>query len=66
MTWLDLATVETTPTDSRIQRRKRSLLTSDLAAAAGKQPKSSAHDGVGGSPSRALLTDRHRDRGVTE
>jgi hypothetical protein len=53
MTWFDLATVDTTPTDSRIQRRNRSSMTSDWAAA-GMQPKSSARGGVGGSPSRAL------------
>jgi len=53
MTWLTLATVETTPTDSRIQRRYRSPMTSDRAAA-GLQPKSSARGAVGGSPSRAL------------
>lgn len=47
MTRLDLVTVETTPTDSRIQRRKRSLLTTETAAA-GKQPESSARDVVGG------------------
>jgi hypothetical protein len=52
MTWLYLATVETTPTDSRIQRRYRSTMTSDRAAA-GSQPKSSARGVVGGSPSRA-------------
>jgi hypothetical protein len=55
MTWLDLVTVETTPTASRIQRRKRSFMTSDRAAA-GLQPKSTARGGVGGSPSRALPT----------
>jgi hypothetical protein len=47
------ATVHTTPTDSRSQRRTRSLLTSDRAAA-GMQPKSSACDAIGGGPSRAL------------
>ncbi len=45
-------TVHTTPTDSRSQRRTRSFLTSDRAAA-GMQPKSSAGDVVGGGPSRA-------------
>ena len=55
MTWLDLANVCTTPTDSGIQRRNRSELTSDTAAA-GMQPKSSARDVVGGGPSRALST----------
>jgi hypothetical protein len=53
MRWFDLGTVCTTPTDSGIQRRNRSLLTSDTAAA-GLQPKSSARDVVGGGPSRAL------------
>jgi hypothetical protein len=55
MTWLDLATVGTTPTDSGIQRRNRSSKTSDRAAA-GSQPKSSARDAVGGGSSRALPT----------
>ena len=55
MMWLDLATVETTPTGSRIQRNSRSLLTSDRAAA-GLQPKSSARGVVGKGPSRALST----------
>ena len=53
MTWLDLGTVCTTPTEPGIQRRNRSLMTSDTAAA-GLQPKSSASDVVGGGPSRAL------------
>jgi hypothetical protein len=53
MTWLDLATVGTTPTDSGIQRRNRSFNTFDRAAA-GMQPKSSACGVVGGGPSRAL------------
>lgn len=53
MTWLDLATVCTTPTDSGIQRRNRSSKTSDRAAA-GMQPKSSARGVAGGGPSRAL------------
>lgn len=53
MTWLYLATVETTPTDSRIQRHSRSLMTSDRAAA-GSQPKSSARGAIGMGPSRAL------------
>jgi hypothetical protein len=53
MTWLDLATVDPTSTDSRIQRRNRSSMTSDWAAA-GTQPKSSARDVVGGGLSRAL------------
>jgi hypothetical protein len=55
MTWLDLATVGTTPTDSGIQRRNRSFITFDRAAA-GMQPKSSARGVVGGGPSRALST----------
>jgi hypothetical protein len=53
MTWLDLATVGTTPTDSGIQRRNRSLITF-VRAAAGMQPKSSARDVAGEGPSRAL------------
>ena len=46
-------TVHTTPTDSRSQRRTRSFLTSDRAAAQ-PQPRMSASDVVGGGPSRAL------------
>ena len=46
-------TVHTTPTDSRSQRRTRSYLPSDRAAA-GMQPKSSACDAIGGGPSRAI------------
>ena len=53
MTWLDLATVVMTPTESRSQRSKRSSQKSDLAAA-GMQPKSSARGVVGGGLSRAL------------
>ena len=53
MTWLHPATVCTTPTDSGIQRRNRSLKTSDRAAA-GMQPKSPARGVVDGGPSRAL------------
>jgi hypothetical protein len=53
MTWLDLATVDTTSTDSGIQHRNRSFKTSHRAAA-GMQPKSSARGVAGGSPSRAL------------
>ena len=53
MRWPILVTVGTTPTDSGIQRRNRSLKTSDRAAA-GMQPKSSARGVVGGGPSRAL------------
>ena len=52
MTWPRPATVHTTPTDSRSQRRTRSFLTSDRAAA-GMQPKSSAGDVIGAGPSRA-------------
>ena len=55
MRWLYLDTVSTTPTDSGIQRRNRSLTTSDRAAA-GMQPKSPACGVVGGGPSRALST----------
>jgi hypothetical protein len=53
MTWFDPANVNPTPTDSRSQRRIRSVKTSDRAAAR-MQPKSSARDAVGGGPSRAL------------
>ena len=45
--------VLSTPTDSRSQRRTRSSLTSDRAAAQ-PQPRMSASDVVGGGPSRAL------------
>ena len=47
------ANVDTTPTDTGIQRRNRSFLTSDRAAA-GMQPKSPACDAIGRGPSRAL------------
>jgi hypothetical protein len=53
MTRLRPTTVHTTPTDSRSQRRTRSFLISDRAAA-GMQPKSSACDAIGGGPSRVL------------
>jgi hypothetical protein len=53
MTRFDLATVGTTPTDSGIQRRNRSLKTS-VRAAAGTQPKSTARGVTVGGPSRAL------------
>lgn len=52
MTWLDLATVDSTSTETGIQRRNRSSLTSDWVAA-GSQPKSSACGVVDGGPSRA-------------
>ena len=55
-----LANVDTTPTDTGIQRRNRSFLTTDRAAA-GMQPKMSARGRAGGSPSRAPRA-RHRDR----
>jgi hypothetical protein len=47
------ATVHTTPTDSRSQRRTRSFLTSDWVAAR-TQPRLSAGGVVGEGPSRAL------------
>jgi hypothetical protein len=53
MRWLHPDTVCTTPTEPGIQRRNRSFMTSDRAAA-GMQPKSSARGVVGGGPSRAL------------
>ena len=56
----NLANVDTTPTETGSQRRNRSFLTSDRAAA-GMQPKSSVRDAASGSPSRAALA-RHRDR----
>jgi hypothetical protein len=52
MRWFHPDTVCTTPTDSGIQRRNRSFMTSDRAAA-GLQPKSSARGVFGGGPSRA-------------
>ena len=55
-----LANVDTTPTDTGIQRRFRSFLTSDRAAA-GMQPKTSARGAVCAGPSRAS-TACHRDR----
>jgi hypothetical protein len=54
MRWLDLVTVGTTPTDSGIQRRKRSSLTSH-SAAAGMQPHSSARGVDDACSSRALI-----------
>jgi hypothetical protein len=57
-----LANVDATPTDTGIQRRIRSILTSDRAAA-GMQPRSSARGAASVSPSRACLA-RHRDRQV--
>ena len=53
--WLDPVTVDQTSTEPGIQRRYRSLMTSDMAAA-GTQPKSSADASVGEDPSRALST----------
>ncbi len=50
-----LANVDTATTDTGIQRRDRSFLTSDRAAA-GSQPKSSACGVVDGGPSRASFT----------
>ena len=52
MMWLDLATVDPTPTETGIQRRNRSSQTSDRAAAR-LQPKSSACGVAEGGPSRA-------------
>ncbi|ROP31136.1 hypothetical protein EDD30_4027 [Couchioplanes caeruleus] len=57
---LNVDNVETTPTDTGIQRRDRSFSTS-VRAAAGMQPKMSARGTADGSPSRALRA-RHRDR----
>lgn len=51
MTRIDLATVDTTPTGSRIQRHSRSFMTS-VRAAAGMQPVSSAGGVAGEGPSR--------------
>jgi hypothetical protein len=53
MTRIDLATVDTTPTGSRIQRHSRSSMT-NVRAAAGMQPESSARAVAGEVPSRVL------------
>jgi hypothetical protein len=55
-----LANVDTTLTDTGIQRRFRSFLTSDRAAA-GMQPKTSARGAACAGPSRAS-TACYRDR----
>jgi hypothetical protein len=55
-----LVNVDTTPTDTGIQRRNRSFLTSDLAAAR-LQPRTSDSGAASVSPSRASLAC-HRDR----
>jgi hypothetical protein len=56
----NLANVDTATTDTGIQHRSRSILTSDRAAAV-MQPRTSDRDAASGSPSRASLA-RHRDR----
>ena len=55
-----LANVDTTAIETGSQRRTRSMLKSDLAAAE-VQPKSSDRGAASGSLSRAALA-RHRDR----
>ena len=60
MSVLTLATVDTTQTDTGIQRRIRSFLTSDRAAVV-MQPRTSACGAVSVSPSRASLA-YHCDR----
>jgi len=55
-----LANVDPTQTDTGIQRRTRSLLKSD-SAAAGMQPRTSACGVASVSPTRASLAC-HRDR----
>ena len=60
MNALNLANVDTASTDTGIQHRSWSILTSDRAAAA-MQPRTSDCGGASGSPSRASLA-RHRDR----
>ena len=60
MNALNLANVDTASTDTGIQHRSRSILTSDTAAAA-MQPKTSDRGAASGSPSRASGA-RHRDR----
>ena len=56
-----LANVDTTPTDTRIQRRRRSFLTSDRAAAR-LQPTTSARGTVSSRPLQGLFVAGHRDR----
>jgi hypothetical protein len=60
MTVPTVANVDTTPTDTGIQHRNRSFLTSDRAAAV-VQPTMSARGAVQRGPSRASLAC-HRDR----
>ena len=60
MNVLALANVDSTQTDTGIQHRDRSILTSDRAAAS-MQPRTSVCDAAPGSPSRAYRAG-HRDR----
>lgn len=60
MNRISLANVDTIATDTGIQPRDRSFLTTDRAAAE-MQPTTSVRDAASGSPSRATET-RHRDR----
>jgi hypothetical protein len=60
MNVLTLANVDAIQTDTGIQHRDRSILTSDRAAAS-PQPRTSVCDAVPGGPSRAYRP-RHRDR----
>jgi hypothetical protein len=60
MNRIPLANVDTIGTDAGIQRRVRSFLTTDRAAAV-MQPTTSVCDAASGSPSRASLA-RHLDR----
>jgi len=60
MSVLNLANVDATPTDTGIQHRDRSILTSDRAAAS-PQPRTSVCDAAHESPSRAERA-HHPDR----
>ena len=56
-----LATVDTTPTDTGIQRRRRSFLTSDRAAAR-LQPETSARGTARTGSLQGQVEAGHRDR----
>ena len=56
-----LANVDTTPTDTGIQRRSRSFLTS-VRAAARLQPQTSARGTASARPLQGQVEAGHRDR----
>jgi hypothetical protein len=56
-----LANVDTSPTDTGIQRRRRSFLTSDRAAAR-LQPTMSARGTASAGPLQGQVEAGHRDR----